>query len=359
VDEWELVPVEWCDWYTGNGMTSPDQVYTAIAAAQYSWDAVLCWNELQVELACDIADRLGVAAARFSPQLFRNKALMHERLQQEGIPSAFVGSASSPARCRELVREAGLPAVIKPADFGGSDGVRLVRGEDEIAKAYRQAVCRAPSRRVVVDRFVPGPEVSVECVTTLDGIHHVLAVTEKLVSDPPFFLELGHLIPAALPSGTQVLVESLARRSLTALGMRCGVSHTELKLGPEGPVVIESAARQAGDMIPKLVHLATGSNPYLLELEAIQQMDASLNLADEGSTTCIRFFGLAEARPVVHPPVEEALAGSEHLLVELSYWYPEGAKPPRHRGNGSRFGYCMLSGVASEVRAACARLERL
>jgi biotin carboxylase len=359
VDIWEMIPVEWCDWYAGTAMTSAEQVAGVIAAERRAWDAIVCWDELAVQLAHGVGRLLGIPAACLEPELFRDKALMHRRLQRDGIPSAFIGAANTLAECRDLVRQAGLPAVVKPADYGGSDGVRLVITDDDVAEAYVPAAQRAPSGRVVVDRFIPGPEVSIECVSSLDGIHHVLCITEKLVSDPPFFVELGHLVPARLPCTTRDAIEAVVGRALTSLGMRRGVSHTEVKLGPDGPVVIESAARQAGDMIPKLVSLATGSNPHLLELAAIQGADVTSAPVVAERTACVRFFGSAAGDPVAYPPIRDTLGGLEHLIVEVGYWYPENARPPRHRGNGSRFGYCLLSGPTDDVHEAHGRLSAL
>lgn len=354
VDEWELVPVEWCDWYAGTPMDSPERICDVISAAGRDFDALLCWDELAVALADDVGRRLGIPTSGLQPALFRDKALMHRRLRQCGVPSPAIGAADTPGQCRDLVRQAGLPVVIKPADYGGSDGVQLARTDQDAAKAYRIAASRAPSGRVVVDRFVPGPEFSVECISTGEGEHHVLSITEKLVSEPPFFVELGHLIPAPLPAAAQQRIESLVADALTALGIRCGVSHSEVKLGPDGPVFIEAAGRQAGDLIPKLVSLVSGDNPYLLELAAVRGMPLVPRRPVPGRTACVRFFGSAEADPVAYPPVQRELAahGLEHLLIEVGYWYPEGIRPPRRRGNGSRFGYCLLAGPTDEVRLA-------
>jgi biotin carboxylase len=45
---------------------------------------------------------------------------------------------------------------------------------------------------------------------------------------------------------------------LNAAGYRTGPAHTELRLTPAGPRIIESQARLGGDRIPRLVELATG-----------------------------------------------------------------------------------------------------
>jgi L-amino acid ligase len=55
---------------------------------------------------------------------------------------------------------------------------------------------------------------------------------------------------------------------LDALGIAVGPSHTEVMVGPSGPVLIESAARVMGAMDISLISRATGTNAILLTAEA-------------------------------------------------------------------------------------------
>src|SRR5206468_13136370 len=73
---------------------------------------------------------------------------------------------------------------------------------------------------------------------------------------PPWFVECGHDFRADL--GEVATVEALAIAAIEALGLGFGPAHTEVRLGPRGPVVIEVNARLAGGRIPTLVRLATG-----------------------------------------------------------------------------------------------------
>ena len=45
---------------------------------------------------------------------------------------------------------------------------------------------------------------------------------------------------------------------LTASGYCTGQAHTEVKLTPGGPRIVESQARHGGDNIPRLMALSTG-----------------------------------------------------------------------------------------------------
>src|SRR5204863_1276408 len=104
---------------------------------------------------------------------------------------------------------------------------------------------------VLVEEYVPTPEFSVETFG-----RKVVGTTAKHLGPPPWFVECGHDFPADL--GEVATVEALALAAIEALGLGFGPAHTEVRLGPRGPVVIEVNARLAGGRIPTLVRLATG-----------------------------------------------------------------------------------------------------
>lgn len=85
----------------------------------------------------------------------------------------------------------------------------------------------------------------------------MLAVTRKY-SHPESFVELGHVVPADLDEADLRACCELVGRMLDAVGIESGATHTELVLTGEGPRIIETHVRPAGDEIPALVHAVTG-----------------------------------------------------------------------------------------------------
>ena len=67
-------------------------------------------------------------------------------------------------------------------------------------------------------------------------------------------------MPAALPAGTRSACARLAVAALAAVSFDLGVAHVEVKLGPDGPVLLEVNGRPAGDQVPELVRLAYGTD---------------------------------------------------------------------------------------------------
>lgn len=191
----------------------------------------------------------------------RDKALMRRTLDERGLYPVPFRRAADLAEARAAVAEIGFPCVFKPVSGTGSAGAVRVRDEPELDAAYREA--SAHGQQVLVEQFVTGPQFSVEAFSEA-GRHCVLAITRKY-SDPTTLVELGHVMPAPLTEEESAAVARCAEDVLDAVGLTYGPSHTEVILGPGGPVPIETHARVGGDDIWLMVHAATG-----VDLDTVQ-----------------------------------------------------------------------------------------
>lgn len=162
-------------------------------------------------------------------------------------------------------REIGYPLVVKPVDLCAGMYVRRVDDESELAAAVA-ALADFPlnargQRRVpavLLEELLTGPEVSVETVSHAGAVH-VVGVTDKSVGGAPAFIETGHMFPAALTGADAEAAEQTALNALKALGLTDGVvAHTEIKLTPAGPRVVEVNPRPAGNRITELIRHVTG-----------------------------------------------------------------------------------------------------
>lgn len=144
------------------------------------------------------------------------------------------------------------PAVLKPRSAQGSRFTFLVRDGAELDKLLGTL---GPSRPdMVLEGYLPddparagGPYagyVSVESVVAEGSVSH-LALTGRF---PPAenFRETGFFIPAAIDAGSRSAVLELATRAIDALGVVTGCLHTEVKLTPDGPRIIEVNGRLGG-----------------------------------------------------------------------------------------------------------------
>lgn len=357
IDLAHRVPVSLVDWWRAGDRFSVDAMLTAARSADFEWDAVLCWEELSTDLAREVAEQLGVPATRMPAGHFRDKGLMHARLRELGLPTPQFGVAHDLAECERLI-DGRYPAVVKPTDYGGSGGVKIVPGPDDLPAAFAFAMDAARTGRVAVDRYVSGAEYSVESVTWAPGKTEIVSVTEKHLSRPPYFTEVGHVSPAVLPAADREQLERETVRVLDGLGMEAGVSHAEFRMTPDGPVLMEVAGRPAGDQIPRLVALATGWNLYLAELGAVVGTPVSPD-APPVERAAIRFFNGDGETPFRHPvTLDDAIVPPfSEVLHELCYFEPEGAVTDAPRGIGGRNGHAVLAGSRERVGEALRLLD--
>ncbi len=177
----------------------------------------------------------------------------------EPVPSCPV---TRPEHLEAALDRVGLPAVLKPAQGEGSAFTVRIDSPAQARHAAHTVWADTPDRPLVVEAFLggcpPGPigdYVSVE-VASVDGVHHVIAVTGKFPLSVPF-RERGQFWPAALPTPELAAVRALADRVLTALGVTTGLAHIEVKLTPTGPRLIEVNGRLGG-YVQELAQRAAG-----------------------------------------------------------------------------------------------------
>ncbi|HSR24210.1 MAG TPA: ATP-grasp domain-containing protein, partial [Candidatus Eisenbacteria bacterium] len=182
-------------------------------------------------------------------------------LARAGLPCPRHAVAGSLQEAAAALTGIGLPAVLKPTDRSAGRGVVVVTSWEQLESRYETARAGSLAGRVLVEEFMDGPEVSVESATA-DGRTTVLAVTGKAADASDPCVEMGHVVPCGLAPEQERAARELARSALRAIGFRRGVAHTEVKITPRGPQIVEINARVAGDCIPELVHLASGVNLY-------------------------------------------------------------------------------------------------
>ena len=120
-----------------------------------------------------------------------------------------------------LVRRFGLPVVVKPVREGSTIGLTIARDADEVASGL--VLAARYDRRVMVQRFVAGTEITVGVLATPDL--QVLPTLE-IVSDNPVYDydakytagKSHHIIPARIPEAARTSASEAAGRAFTVLG---------------------------------------------------------------------------------------------------------------------------------------------
>jgi biotin carboxylase len=217
-----------------------------------------------VGVAARIAERSGLPhpISAQTAVLATNKLRQRERLDDAGVPQPrwwVVGGEDDPPAIDEAV-------VVKAPDRQGQKGLTLVEDGRGLSEAIATARAAARSGLALVEEVVDGPEVTVVGFSAA-GRFVPLVITDRLVAAPPAYgVALAHVWPT-LVSDTATVSDTV-EQALAALGIRDGPSYTQLRVGPDGPRVIEVAARLGGGHDAELVEAVTGVDLNGLAIEA-------------------------------------------------------------------------------------------
>jgi biotin carboxylase len=188
------------------------------------------------------------------------------------------------ADARLIAQRTTYPCVLKPLSLAASRGVIRANDASEFVAAFAEIVAILaqsdldPSdpgaRQVLVEDFIPGREVALEGLL-IDGVLTTLALFDK--PDPldgPYFEETIYVTPSRLAADTQLAISEATQRAATALGLRTGSVHAELRINERGAWIVEVAARSIGGLCSSTLRF--GENRSLEEI--ILRQAAGLDL---------------------------------------------------------------------------------
>ncbi|MFF5216575.1 ATP-grasp domain-containing protein [Micromonospora sp. NPDC000442] len=324
------------------------------------FDGVITSCDYYLGTAARLAAHLGLPGARPEAVEYAcRKDLARQRMQAAGLPGPTFAVTEDWPGTETAARTLGFPLVIKPVDLCAGMFVRLVADRTELREAFDaldafpvNARGQQRSPQVLLEEVLVGPEVSVETVT-VDGTTTVLGVTDKSLAGEPWFVETGHMFPAALDAATFTAVCDMAVAALAAVGFDRGVAHTELRLTAAGPRVVEINPRPAGNQITELVRRATGVDLPMVYTQLALGEQPDLAVTDTGVRSAAISFLL--------PPRAGTVAGIDGAATlaaapDVVDW---AVKPAGHRtgdavSNNTYLGHVMTvdtTGPGARTRA--------
>lgn len=232
------------------------------------------------------------------------------------------------------------PCVVKPPDRQGQRGLSLVHTGAELGPALEAASNESRTGAVLVEELVEGPEVTVNAYS-VEGTFHPLTVTDRLTADPPAFgVALAHAWPSAASPGEEAA--QAARLAVEALGIREGPTYTQLRIAPEGPRVIEVAARLGGGHDAEVCRVALGIDLSSLAVSAALGKHVEVGPVRPRPGACVRFLVAPEGELLGVDGVEDASA--EPGVVDVGIYRRPGWTFGPLRTGSDRAGYVIAWG---------------
>jgi biotin carboxylase len=333
------------------------------AAAQEPFQGVLTWDEARVLQAAKVAQTLQLPGG--DPEMVlrcRDKYLTRTALAAAGVPQPRSVMVSALDQALSVAADIGYPVVLKPRAMAASLGVVKVEDPAQLAAYFSFAKdTTVPGAwrydLVLVEEYLTGEEISVDAAVQ-HGRTLPLFLARKQVDYPPYFEEVGHVVNAADPLLSDPRLLRILQDTHDALAFTDGVTHTEFKLTPDGPKVVEVNARLGGDMIPYLGQCATGIEPGAVAAAVSCGVRPELG-ASRSRIGAVRFFYVAEPDTTIE---EVGFVGLAHpALDSTAVLVASGdvVSPPPGGTTFGRVGYATaVAGTEAECLAALDAAER-
>jgi D-alanine-D-alanine ligase len=170
-----------------------------------------------------------------------------------------------------VVARFGLPLVIKPVREGSTIGLTIAKDEDAVASGL--VLAGRYDRRILVQRFAAGTEVTIGVLATpeLQVLPTLEIVSENATYDYDAKYTAGkshHIIPARIPEAARAAASDAAARAFTELGCS-GMARVD--------IIVDAAG-----------------TPWLLEVNTVPGLTALSLLPDAARAAGIAFEDLCQ-----------------------------------------------------------------
>lgn len=248
-------------------------------------DGVICIASDVPYTVAKVAESLRIPG--ISPEtalLVSNKYLMKTHFQKNNIATPRFKIIKNITEFRSQIASNKMPMVLKPVDSRGSRGVLLLDSSTNLDWAYKHAKSYSSNGDILLERFMPGPQISVESII-VDGVSYTIGYSDRnyefLERFSPFIIENGGELPSFIDDVTKKNIEEVQNEVAKSFNIRNGVLKADVVLNENRPYLIEVAGRLSGgyfcsheiplntgvNFIRQAIRLALGMTINLSELK--------------------------------------------------------------------------------------------
>lgn len=208
----------------------------------------------------------------------RDKAAMNHALRDAGLPAARTVCVRAGDDVAAALGGFTFPVIVKPVGSAGGDGCVICDEPAEVHAAVRAGLGQRNlmgdiNKAMVIQDYLDGPQFIVNTVS-LGGRHLLSDIHAVRIDTIGQRSVLRHsLLITALDDQAAALI-AFTLECLDAVGVREGAAHTEVRMTPNGPRLIEVNARIMGASLqPALYRGALGNSQADLVAERFTDPD--------------------------------------------------------------------------------------
>src|SRR5712671_6199203 len=229
-------------------------------------DAVLAVDDSGVELAALLSERLGLPGnPAHAVRRVRDKMTFRRLLREREFLCPEFHHLPTGEDPRKLVPELKFPVVVKARRLSASRGViraddseALVRAVNWVRAIQSRADRDAQELGLIIEDFIPGREYALEGSLQRGELTTLALFDKPDPLDGPYFEETLYVTPSRHPEALQSACAAAVQEAARALGLVHGPVHAELRLTPDGPRILEVAARSIGGLCGRTLRFGVG-----------------------------------------------------------------------------------------------------
>lgn len=236
-----------------------------------------------------------------------------------------------------------FPAIMKPSDSQGQRGVCKVYTTDEVKEHFAETVGFSREKRVIIEPFIDGDEISVNVFLQNGELKFYLISDRKVWDEYPGGIIHEHVIPSKYEKDTQTAerIKGLVSATLDAIGLKDGPAYFQIMIDACGkPYLIEVTPRLDGCHMWRAVKFATGVDLLAATIDMLEGKP----YAQPEAYACMPYsleFLCGKPGTVFNSGNYDI---PEH--VYLCWYYQEGQKINRMNGYYEKCGYVIKRGTA-------------
>lgn len=196
------------------------------------------------------------------------KTQMRECFQKSNVPSPKFAKISkndiNDTLLDIILQKMTFPLVVKPVDNMGARGCRMIRSENEFTSSVKTAVEYSKTSNAIIEEYMEGAEFSIDALI-YNGTFTVTGFAIRHIKYPPYFIEIGHTMPAQLDKKIHDELISVFALGAKSLNLTCGAAKADIKYTKCGPMIGEIAARLSGG------YMSGWTYPYASDLNLTKQ----------------------------------------------------------------------------------------
>lgn len=156
------------------------------------------------------------------------------------------------------------PVLVKPVDSSGSRGITICHNNEELMAAYDKAMAASKSKKVLIEKYMDGREVTVFWVFQ-DGKYYLAGHSNRHVKrnqgDDVIPLPVGYTFPSKFLPKYRAEVEENAKKMFAHLGIKDGMMFMQCKVEDDTCFVYDIGYRLTGSLEYKILERVCGYNP--------------------------------------------------------------------------------------------------